>query len=53
MIVHFVGGPLAGRVLTTTDDPWFGSWFTIEGRTEWTLYVPVHRNRRPAPSWRK
>ncbi|MFE6727745.1 hypothetical protein ACFVDN_07595 [Streptomyces californicus] len=44
MIVHFVGGPLAGRVLATTDAPWFGSWFTIEGRTEWTLYVPVHRD---------
>ncbi|WP_030705873.1 MULTISPECIES: hypothetical protein [unclassified Streptomyces] len=43
MIVHFVGGPLAGRGLATTDDPWFGGWFTIKGAAGKALYVPVHR----------
>ncbi|MCT6782232.1 hypothetical protein LXH09_37045 [Streptomyces sp. CS7] len=44
MIVHFVGGPLAGLKLATTEDPWAGSWFSTEGAAEWTLYVPVHRD---------
>ncbi|MFI2471536.1 hypothetical protein ACH475_35060 [Streptomyces globisporus] len=44
MIVHFIGGPLAGRSLATTEDPWAGDWFTTEGAAEWTLYVPVYRD---------
>ncbi|MGW8985074.1 hypothetical protein ACWGQ9_20710 [Streptomyces parvus] len=42
MIVHFVDGPLAGRVLETTDAQWTGGWFTA-GDDDWGLYVPVHR----------
>ncbi|GAA2264991.1 hypothetical protein GCM10010232_66490 [Streptomyces amakusaensis] len=42
MTVRFVGGPLAGRVLETTDAPWFGGWFTV-GDTA-GLYVPVHHD---------
>lgn len=43
MIVRFVGGPLAGIELETTDAPWFGGWFTV-GATE-GLYVLVHRDQ--------
>ncbi|MFJ9623781.1 hypothetical protein [Streptomyces sp. NPDC101181] len=42
MNVCFVGGPLAGVVLRTTED-WAGGWFTTEGANSWSLYVPVHR----------
>ncbi|MEV8334449.1 hypothetical protein OG275_00125 [Streptomyces niveus] len=42
MIVRLVGGPLAGRVLETTDTPWFGDWFMV-GDTA-GLYVPFHRD---------
>lgn len=38
MIVRFAGGPLTGRVLTTTDAPWAGGWLTA-GDT----YAPVYR----------
>ncbi|MGK3094601.1 hypothetical protein ACG93S_32795 [Streptomyces sp. WAC01490] len=44
MIVCFVGGPLAGRVRETTEDPWFGDWFAPEGAADWTFYAPVHRD---------
>ncbi|MET8940413.1 hypothetical protein ABZX28_25900 [Streptomyces rubiginosohelvolus] len=44
MIVHFVGGPLAGLKLATTEAPWAGDWFSTEGAAEWTLYVPVYRD---------
>ncbi|MFH9118577.1 hypothetical protein ACIRIR_32675 [Streptomyces globisporus] len=44
MIVRFVGGPLAGLVRATTDDPWFGDWFAPEGAAEWTFYASVHRD---------
>ncbi|MEW2426146.1 hypothetical protein AB0911_37215 [Streptomyces nigra] len=43
MIVRLLGGPLAGRVLTTTDVPWAGGWLTA-GDADWGLYVPVHRD---------
>ncbi|MEU6662093.1 hypothetical protein [Streptomyces sp. NPDC046821] len=43
MIVRLVGGPLAGRVLETTDAPWSGDWLTA-GDADWGLYVPVHRD---------
>ncbi|GAA4119910.1 MULTISPECIES: hypothetical protein [Streptomyces] len=43
MIVRFVGGPLAGRELETTDAPWFGGWLTA-GDADWSLYVPTHRD---------
>lgn len=43
MIVRFLGGPLAGRVLTTTDAPWAGGWLTA-GDADWGLYVPVHHD---------
>ncbi|MFF7191135.1 hypothetical protein ACFZAR_39420 [Streptomyces sp. NPDC008222] len=42
MIVRLLGGPLAGRVLATTDAPWAGGWLTA-GDADWGLYVPVHR----------
>lgn len=42
MTVHFMGGPLGGLVLGTTDAPWFGDWFTV-GDTA-SLYVPFHRD---------
>ncbi|MBK6043497.1 hypothetical protein [Streptomyces sp. MBT55] len=44
MIVHFVGGSLAGLKLATTEGPWAGSWFSTEGAAEWTLYVPMYRD---------
>ncbi|MFI7329676.1 hypothetical protein ACIBQ3_34185 [Streptomyces rubiginosohelvolus] len=44
MIVQFIGGPLAGLKLATTEDRWAGGWFSTEGAAEWTLYVPVHRD---------
>ncbi|MGW4551865.1 hypothetical protein ACWEN4_36840 [Streptomyces violaceorubidus] len=43
MIVRLLGGPLAGRVLTTTGAPWAGDWLTA-GDADWGLYVPVHRD---------
>ncbi|MER5739970.1 hypothetical protein ABT117_30455 [Streptomyces sp. NPDC002262] len=43
MIVRFVGGPLSGRELETTDAPWKGDWFTA-GEADWALYVPGHRD---------
>ncbi|MEU3400635.1 hypothetical protein [Streptomyces filamentosus] len=43
MIVRFVGGPLAGRELQTTDAPWKGGWLTA-GEADWALYVPGHRD---------
>ncbi|MEF9908623.1 hypothetical protein ACQSMD_33415 [Streptomyces flavovirens] len=43
MIVRFVGGPLAGHVLTTSPVPWFGDWFAV-GSGGWALYRPVHRD---------
>ena len=43
MIVPFLGGPLAGRVFTTTNAPWAGGWLTA-GDTDCGLYVPVHRD---------
>ncbi|MET7685767.1 hypothetical protein [Streptomyces sp. NPDC005423] len=43
MIVQLLGGPLAGRVLATTDVPWGGGWLTA-GDGDWGLYVPVHRD---------
>ncbi|MFK4119925.1 hypothetical protein [Streptomyces longwoodensis] len=42
MIVRLLGGPLAGRVLETTDTPWAGGWLTA-GDADWGLYVAVHR----------
>jgi hypothetical protein len=42
VIVRLLGGPLAGRVLETTDTPWAGGWLTA-GDADWGLYVPVHR----------
>ncbi|MER8091247.1 hypothetical protein ABTZ57_41000 [Streptomyces sp. NPDC094048] len=44
MIVRLLGGPLAGRVLETTDAPWTGDWLTAGGEADWGLYVPVHRD---------
>lgn len=41
-VVRFAGGPLAGIELKTTDDPWYGGWFTV-GDTA-GLYRPVHRD---------
>ncbi|WP_330285387.1 hypothetical protein [Streptomyces sp. NBC_00576] len=43
MIVRLVGGPLGGRELSTTPDPWAGGWLTA-GDADWGLYVPVHRD---------
>ncbi|WP_406729220.1 hypothetical protein WJ438_38245 [Streptomyces sp. GD-15H] len=43
MIVRLLGGPLAGRVLKTTDAPWTGGWLTASD-ADWGLYVPVHRH---------
>ncbi|KPI20059.1 hypothetical protein OV450_7769 [Actinobacteria bacterium OV450] len=43
MIIRLLDGPLAGRVLETTDAPWHGDWLTA-GDAEWGLYVPVHRD---------
>lgn len=40
MTVWLLGGPLAGRVLTTTDAPWAGGWLTA-GDADWCLYRPV------------
>ncbi|WP_330242627.1 hypothetical protein [Streptomyces sp. NBC_00525] len=42
MTVRFIGGPLAGRELETTDAPWSGDWFTV-GDTA-GLYKPTHRD---------
>ncbi|MFF0199020.1 hypothetical protein ACFVZE_31050 [Streptomyces anulatus] len=44
MIVHFVGGPLAGLTRATTEDAWPGGWVSTEGAADWALYVPVHRD---------
>ncbi|GHA70049.1 hypothetical protein GCM10010345_86860 [Streptomyces canarius] len=41
VIVRLLGGPLAGRVLETTDAPWAGGWLTA-GHADRGLYVPVH-----------
>ncbi|MFJ1550889.1 hypothetical protein [Streptomyces sp. NPDC088246] len=43
MIGRLLDGPLAGRVLKTTDAPWAGGWLTA-GDADWGLYVPVHRH---------
>ncbi|MGK4909474.1 hypothetical protein [Streptomyces albus] len=43
MIVRFLGGPLGGRVLTTTGAPWAGGWLSAGG-AGWGLYIPVHRD---------
>jgi hypothetical protein len=43
VIVRLLGGPLDGRVLTTTNAPWAGGWLTA-GDADWDLYVPVHRD---------
>jgi hypothetical protein len=43
VIVRLRGGPLAGRVLETTDALWAGGWLTA-GDADWGLYVPVHRD---------
>ncbi|MFE9783652.1 hypothetical protein ACFYPA_36605 [Streptomyces sp. NPDC005775] len=42
MIVRFAGGPLAGRVLSTSSAPWFGGWFPVAD-ADWALYLPTHR----------
>lgn len=44
MIVHFVGAPLAGLMLVTTDGPWLGKRVTAKGRAGWTLHVLVPRD---------
>ncbi|WP_328503629.1 hypothetical protein OG828_36960 [Streptomyces sp. NBC_00457] len=43
MKVRFLGGPLAGRVLSTSPEPWPGGWLTADG-VHWALYRPVHRD---------
>ncbi|MFJ9149149.1 hypothetical protein ACIRP7_13975 [Streptomyces sp. NPDC102270] len=42
MIVRFAGGPLAGRVLSTSA-PWPGGWLKGDG-ADWALYLPTHRD---------
>lgn len=42
MTVRFMGGPLAGSELTTTDAPSHGGWFTVVDIA--SLYRPVHRD---------
>ncbi|MFF7341986.1 hypothetical protein ACFZAT_32380 [Streptomyces sp. NPDC008163] len=34
--------PFTGRVLETTDAPWFGDWFTVGDIA--SLYRPAHRD---------
>lgn len=43
MKVRFVGGPLAGRVLSTSSESWPGDWLKVDG-ADWALYRPVHRD---------
>ncbi|MER5599884.1 hypothetical protein [Streptomyces sp. NPDC002265] len=43
MIVRFLGGPLAGRVLETIGALWAGGWLAA-GDADWGLHLAVYHD---------
>lgn len=43
LIVKFYGGPLGGRVMVTTPEPWTGGWVPV-GEKGWALYCCSDRD---------